>query len=65
MLAHAMSSTKPVTHKSRISGAFASRVTELWPCAPGATSMSFARKRFIVASLMPFCSGASTSLTIW
>ena len=65
MFAHAMISTRPVTPNSSMSGAPAlPSMTWLCPRAPGATTIFFARKRAIVWSLMPFCSGASTSLRI-
>ena len=64
MFAHAMSSTSAVTPSSSVSGARASRDTDVWPRAPGATMIGLARNRAIVCSLMPVWSGASTSLTI-
>jgi len=36
----------------------------LWPRAPGSMTIGLPRKRASVAGLIPFCSGASTSLTI-
>ena len=64
MFAHAISSTIAVTPRSSVSGGRASRWTELWPRPPGSTPIVFCLKRAIVCSLMPFCSGASTSLRI-
>ena len=64
MFAHAMSSTSAVTPRSSISGVRASPWTELWPRQPLRRRCSFALNRAIVCSLMPFWSGASTSLTI-
>ena len=64
MFAQAMSSTTPVTEKSRIIGVFASRCTELWPRAPGARSSRLALKLCIVLSLISFWRGASTSVMI-
>ena len=43
---------------------FASSWTELWPRCAASTWMALALNRAIVWSLMPCCSGASTSLTI-
>ena len=54
----------PVTPSSSVSGAPRSRVTLLWPRAPGLEQIGFALNRASVCRLMPFCSGASTSLTI-
>ena len=62
MLAQAMSSTMAVTEKSSRIGVFASRWMELWPRAPGSSSTFLALKLAIVLSLIPFCSGASTSV---
>ena len=62
MLAQAMSSTMPVTPNSINSGVFASRCMELWPRCPGSTTICLALNRAIVWSLIPFCSGASTSV---
>ena len=45
-----------------MSGANASAEALLCPRAPGSTSSSFDLNRAIVGSLMPFWSGASTSL---
>ena len=65
MLAQAISSTNAVTPSSSVSGGCARRrAMLLWPRAPGSTVTGLALKRAIVASLMPFCSGASTSLTM-
>ena len=63
MFAQAMSSTMPVTPKSRVSGARASRDTPLWPRDPSAMVIWRARKRASVCSLI-FCSGASTSVVM-
>ena len=65
MLAHAMINTNAVTPSSSDNGAFASRDTLLCPRLPGSTRISFVLKRASVCSLMPFCSGASTSVMIW
>ena len=64
MFAQAMSRTNPVTPSRRFSGAVAPSRKLLWPRFPSSTTMVLARNRFIVASLMPFWSGASTSLTM-
>ncbi len=64
MLAQAISSTVPVTASRMISGVRASLSKLLCPRLPGSVVISLALKRAIVWSLMPFCSGASTSLTI-
>ncbi len=64
MFAHAISRTTPVTASSSSSGGRASSCMLLCPRAPGSTRSSFARNRAIVWSLIPFWSGASTSLTI-
>jgi hypothetical protein len=64
MFAHAISSTNAVTPSRRFIGAVASRRTLLWPCPPGCITIGFDRNRASVCSLMPFCSGASTSLMI-
>ena len=64
MFAQAISSTNPVTASSIVSGPRASVTTELCPRLPASMMMLLARKRFIVSSLMPVCSGASTSLTM-
>ena len=64
MFAQAMTSTSAVTPSSRLSGVRASPRTLLCPCFPDSTRIGFARNFAIVWSLMPFCSGASTSLTI-
>ncbi len=64
MLAHAIRRTTPVTAKSRLSGVLASSCTLLWPRWPWVKMMGLLRNRSIVASLMPVCSGASTSLMI-
>ena len=53
-----------MTPSSSVSGAFASRDTLLWPRLPGSSRIGFALNRASVCGLMPFCSGASTSLTI-
>ena len=64
MLAHAISRTTAVTPKSMASGFLASSCIELCPRAPGASEIGLARNRSRVAALMPFWSGASTSLTM-
>ncbi len=64
MFAQAISSTVPVTASRMISGVRASLSKLLWPRLPGSVVITFALKRAIVCSLMPFWSGASTSLMI-
>jgi hypothetical protein len=64
MFAHAMSSTMPVIEKSRKIGVLAFSKMLLWPRRPSVTVISLALKRAIVASLIPFCRGASTSVMI-
>ena len=59
-----MTSTKAVTPSSRIKGARPSSAIALCPLAPSASKTSRARNRSIVWSLIPVCSGASTSLMI-
>jgi hypothetical protein len=64
MLAQAMSRTRPVMAKSSVSGVRTSACSELCPRRPGSSVTSLARKRAIPCSLIPSCSGASTSATI-
>ena len=64
MLAHAMRSTNTVTPKSSRSDPPAFVGTPLCPRAPGSTRIGFARNFAIVCGLIPFCSGASTSVRI-
>ena len=64
MLAHAMSSTIAVTVHSISNGACASRCIELCPRRPGVSTTRFTRNSAIIWSGIPFCSGASTSVTI-
>ena len=54
----------PVTPSSSASGALRFAVTLLWPRLPASSTIGFALNRAIVCGLMPFCSGASTSLMI-
>ena len=48
IFAQAISSTNAVTPSSSVSGAFASRDTELWPRDPGSRVSCFALNRAIV-----------------
>ena len=64
MFAQAISSTVPVTASRMISGVRASLSKLLWPRLPSSSVISLALNFAIVWSLMPFCSGASTSLRI-
>ncbi len=61
MFAQAMRMTKTVTPRSRVSPLRASRATDVCPRAPFSTVIAFARNFCMVWSLMPVCSGASTS----
>ena len=65
MLAQAISSTKPVTPSSSVSGALRfARDASSARARPARRHIAFALNAPSSASLMPFCSGASTSLTI-
>jgi hypothetical protein len=64
MFAQAMSSTVPVIPMRRRMGVRASPCIELCPRAPSSTVISRCRNSAIRCSLIPSCSGASTSLTI-
>ena len=62
MFAHAISSTKPVTPSSIVSGVLASLLTDVCPRAPPTAVTCLCLNRAMVWSLIPFWSGASTSL---
>ena len=64
ILAQAISSTSPVIPSSRRIGVRESSWTELCPFSPGSTVSRFCRNSASVWSLIPVCSGASTSLMI-
>ncbi len=53
MFAQALSRTTKVTESRRTRGTNASSGVELWPRAPGVTSMPFALKRSMLDALMP------------
>ena len=61
MFAQAIRMTKTVTPRSSVSPLRASRATDVCPRAPFSTVIALARNFCMVWSLMPICSGASTS----